>query len=126
MPGCLTDARPISSRSGRSAVSALCVKVRRPDGRRAAVTARRYVLCCHAIETPRLLLNSSTQEPENGVANASGDVGRYLLTQANQDALGLTRDPVFPYRGPQQTSGLVQTARRSLPPQDSPPSAPRS
>ena len=35
-------------------------------------------------------------------------VGRYLLSQSNQDVWGLTRDPVYPYRGPQQTSGIIE------------------
>ena len=88
------------------AVSALYAK--RPDNSVLRITARRYVLCCHAIETPRLLLNSTQETASGGVANAYDNVGRYLLTQANQDTQGLTRDPVFPYRGPQQTSGLVE------------------
>nr|WP_272877081.1 GMC family oxidoreductase [Neoroseomonas oryzicola] len=87
-------------------VSALVAK--RPDGATLRVTARHYVLCCHAIETPRLLLASRQAQAPNGVANGSDNVGRWLLTQANQDCQGLTRDPVLPYRGPQQTSGIEQ------------------
>jgi choline dehydrogenase-like flavoprotein len=88
------------------AVTALYAK--RPDNTVLRITARHYVVCCHAIETPRLLLNSAQETAPNGVANASDNVGRYLLTQANQDTQGLTRDPVFPNRGPQQTSGIEQ------------------
>ena len=81
---------------------------RRPDSSVLRVTARHYVVCCHAIETTRLLLNSKQETAPDGVANFEGNVGRYLMSQANQDTLGLTRDPVFPYRGPQQTSGIVE------------------
>lgn len=81
---------------------------RRPDGATLRVTARHYILGCHAIETPRLLLNSRQAQAPNGVANGSDNVGRWLLTQANQDCQGLTREPVLPYRGPQQTSGIEQ------------------
>ncbi|WP_323766016.1 GMC family oxidoreductase [Marinovum sp.] len=84
------------------------VDVRRPDGSQTRVTANVYALCCHAIENPRLLLMSAQEAAPNGVANGSGAVGRYLITQANQDTKGVTRDPVYPYRGPQQTSGLVE------------------
>ena len=84
------------------------VDVRRPDGSEARVTANVYALCCHAIENPRLLLMSAQENAPRGVANGSDAVGRYLITQANQDTKGVTRDPVFPYRGPQQTSGLIE------------------
>lgn len=87
-------------------VAALLAK--RPDGSSLRVTARHYILCCHAIETPRLLLASRQAGAPDGVANGTGNVGRWLLTQANQDCQGLTRDPVLPYRGPQQTSGIEQ------------------
>lgn len=84
------------------------VQVRRPDGARHWISANLFVLAAHAIENPRLLLNSAQTGAPNGVANGSDAVGRYLITQANQDTKGVTRDPVFPYRGPQQTSGLVE------------------
>lgn len=81
---------------------------RRPGNAELRVTARHYVVCCHAIETARLLLNSKQEMAPQGVANSEDNVGRYLLSQANQDSSGLTRDPVFPFRGPQQTSGITQ------------------
>ena len=84
------------------------IRAARPDGSTLRLTARHYVLCCHAIETPRLLLNSAQPHAQNGIANATDNVGRWLLTQANQDCQGLTRDPVMPFRGPQQTSGIEQ------------------
>lgn len=84
------------------------IRAARPDGSTLRLTARHYVLCCHAIETPRLLLNSAQPRAQNGVANLHDNVGRWLLTQANQDCWGLTREPVMPYRGPQQTSGIEQ------------------
>jgi choline dehydrogenase-like flavoprotein len=80
----------------------------RPDGSSLRVLARHYVICCHAIETPRLLLASRQEYAPMGVANSRDNVGRWLLTQANQDCWGLTREAVLPYRGPQQTSGIEQ------------------
>ncbi|MDB5381597.1 MAG: Choline dehydrogenase [Rhodospirillales bacterium] len=84
------------------------IRAARPDGSTLRLTARHYVLCCHAIETPRLLLASRQEQAPDGVANSHDNVGRWLLTQANQDYWGLTQDPVLPYRGPQQTSGIEQ------------------
>lgn len=81
---------------------------RRADGTEGTAVGRIYIVACHAIETPRLLLNSSDEHVPNGVANSSGAVGRYLISQSNQDIWGLTREPVYPYRGPQQTSGIIQ------------------
>ncbi len=84
------------------------IRFRRPDGSEGSAHGRYYVIACHAIENPRLLLVSRSERLPNGVANSSGVVGRYLLSQFNQDTTGITRDPVYPYRGPQQTSGIIQ------------------
>ncbi len=84
------------------------IRFRRPDGSTAMATGQTYIVACHAIETPRLLLNSKQEHAPDGVANSSGAVGRYLLSQLNQDVWGLTKDPVYPYRGPQQTSGIIE------------------
>ena len=84
------------------------VKVQRPDKSTFWVKGKIFAICCHAIENPRLLLNSKQETAPNGAANSSDAVGRNLLTQANQDTWGLTPEPVFPNRGPQQTSGLVE------------------
>ncbi|MEJ8573618.1 GMC family oxidoreductase [Microbaculum marinum] len=84
------------------------IRVRHPDGSESVATGRIYVIACHAIENPRLLLNSRSETMPNGVANSSGIVGRYLLSQWNQDVYGLTENPVYPYRGPQQTSGIIE------------------
>jgi choline dehydrogenase-like flavoprotein len=42
------------------------------------IRARFFALCCGAIETPRLLLNSRSPRFPNGLANSSGLVGCYL------------------------------------------------
>jgi choline dehydrogenase-like flavoprotein len=84
------------------------VKARRPDGSILQIEGKFFALCAHAIENPRLLLNSAQERAPNGAANSSDAVGRYLLTQANQDIWALMPKPVFPYRGPQQTAGLIE------------------
>jgi choline dehydrogenase-like flavoprotein len=55
------------------------------DGREYQIRARIVVLAASACESARLLLNSKSSRFPNGLANASGTVGRYLT-----DSTGLT------------------------------------
>ncbi|HEX7182840.1 MAG TPA: GMC family oxidoreductase [Thermoanaerobaculia bacterium] len=78
------------------------------SGRQGTGTAqgKLYVLAAHAIETPKLLLNSNRQIPA-GVANcSSGQVGRNLMDHPVMNAWALMPQPVFPFRGPISTSGI--------------------
>jgi choline dehydrogenase-like flavoprotein len=43
------------------------------------VHARAVVLCAQTLESTRILLNSSTRQAPNGLANSSGALGRYLM-----------------------------------------------
>ncbi|MCJ8205699.1 GMC family oxidoreductase [Pseudomonas sp. RGM2987] len=69
---------------------------------------QRYVIAAHAIETPKLLLNSKSPAWPNGVANTSGQVGRSLSDHPIYLAWGLMPEgkTVFPYRGPVSTAGI--------------------
>lgn len=71
-----------------------------PDGRARAVSvidtvtrgeeeirAAFFAICCGAIETPRLLLNSRSPRFPNGLANSSGLVGCYLTGNASATLL---------------------------------------
>lgn len=78
--------------------------VRSPTGTGVAV-GKLYVLAVHAIETPKLLLNSNEQLPA-GVANGSGQVGQNLMDHPLYLRWGLTPSPTWPYRGPLATSGI--------------------
>jgi choline dehydrogenase-like flavoprotein len=49
------------------------------QGHSERVTARFYVLACGGIETPRLLLHSSSRSASNGIGNTHGLVGRYFM-----------------------------------------------
>jgi choline dehydrogenase-like flavoprotein len=64
-----------------------------------------YVIAGHAIETPKLLLNSNEQLPA-GVANSSGQVGKNLMDHPLFLRWGLTKRPSYPYRGPLATAGI--------------------
>ncbi|ROO43034.1 dehydrogenase [Pseudomonas sp. AF76] len=70
--------------------------------------AQRYVIAAHAIETPKLLLNSVTPAWPRGVANSSGQVGRNLADHPIYLAWGLMPEgkAIFPYRGPLSTAGI--------------------
>ncbi len=49
------------------------------EGQTKQVDARIYVVACQAVETSRLLLNSTGPKHENGLANRNGQVGKNLL-----------------------------------------------
>lgn len=85
-------------------VSAIAFK--RPDGGEHTAGGRYFVIAAHGVETPRLLLMSRTERLPDGVANRSGQVGRNLMDHPAQVSLALARDPVYPYRGPGEISGI--------------------
>jgi len=78
------------------------------SGQKGTVNAQYFMVACHAIENPRLLLLSKGPHTPNGVANSSGLVGTHLMSQMGFNSRGLMPDPIYPYRGPQQTSGVVE------------------
>ena len=69
-------------------------------------TGRIFVGAAHAIETPKLLLNSKSPRAPAGVANSSGLVGKYLMDHNTQLSYALVKGPVYAYRGPLATSGI--------------------
>jgi choline dehydrogenase-like flavoprotein len=62
--------------------------------------ARAVIVSGYSIETPRLLLNSACDGYENGLANSSGTVGRYLMAQAGNVVMGRFEEPVRMYKAP--------------------------
>ena len=82
------------------------VRFRRWDNSEGVFRARVVVLACNAIETPRLLLASKTSSLPNGVANRSDQVGRNLMDHPVQLSWALSKEPVYPYRGPLSTTGI--------------------
>ncbi len=85
-------------------ISAL--RLRRADGTGDEARGRLYVLAANAIETPRLLLHSRSEQTPAGVANKSDQVGRNLMDHPIQLSWALAGEPVWPYRGPISTSGI--------------------
>ena len=70
------------------------------DGRTHFQRAKAVIVSGYAIETPRLLLNSACGGHNNGLANSSGTVGRYLMAQAGNVILGRFSDLVRMYKAP--------------------------
>ena len=70
------------------------------DGREQFQKAKAVAVAGYAIETPRLLLNSACPGFENGLANSSDCVGRYLMAQAGNVVLGRFEEPVRMYKAP--------------------------
>jgi choline dehydrogenase-like flavoprotein len=70
------------------------------DGREHFQRAKAVIVSGYAIETPRLLLNSACAGHENGLANSSGTLGRYLMAQAGNVVLGRFPDLVRMYKAP--------------------------
>ncbi len=62
--------------------------------------AKAVIVSGYAIETPRLLLNSACPGHENGLANSSGTVGRYLMAQAGNIILGRFENLIRMYKAP--------------------------
>jgi choline dehydrogenase-like flavoprotein len=65
----------------------------------ATALGRMYVLAANAIETAKLLLISNA-------ANSSDQVGRNLMDHPYMYTWGLAPEPVYPFRGPDSTTGL--------------------
>jgi len=68
-----------------------------------SVTAKIYVLACHAIENAKLLLLSNNGQ---GIANSSDQVGRNLMDHPLYLTWALAPQPLWGYRGPLATAGI--------------------
>ncbi len=62
--------------------------------------AKAVVLCANGAETPRLLLNSKSNRFPDGLANSSGVVGKYLMTNGNVSSTGEFEHEVNAHKGP--------------------------
>ncbi|HEX3723921.1 MAG TPA: GMC family oxidoreductase [Nitrolancea sp.] len=62
--------------------------------------ARAVVVAGYAIESPRLLLNSTSSNFPDGLANSSGVVGKYLMAQAGPVVWGRFDEMIRQYKSP--------------------------
>jgi choline dehydrogenase-like flavoprotein len=70
------------------------------EGKEHFQKAKAVIVSGYAIETPRLLLNSACEGHENGLANSSGTVGRYLMAQIGNVIMGRFEESVRMYKAP--------------------------
>lgn len=70
------------------------------EGKEQEQKAKAVIISGYSIETPRLLLNSACPGFEQGLANSSGTLGRYLMAQAGNVILGRFDDPIRMYKAP--------------------------
>jgi choline dehydrogenase-like flavoprotein len=77
------------------------------EGREHEIAARAVVLAGNAVETPRLLLLSSSGRFPDGLANSSGLVGKYFMEHLAVVANGLFEERMDPWRGI-PTGGMLQ------------------
>ncbi len=70
------------------------------DGRWLHQRARNVVVAGYAVETPRLLLMSANEQFPDGLANSSGLVGKYLMTNSNHAVYGLMDEEIRWYKSP--------------------------
>lgn len=78
-----------------------------PRGERRTVTGRHVVLALNAIETPRLLLASSSSRHPDGLGNGSGLVGRYMMFHTIFGVIGFFDFEIRSYRGRPLTHAMA-------------------
>jgi choline dehydrogenase-like flavoprotein len=62
--------------------------------------ARAVIVAGYAIESPRLLLSSTSSRFPDGLANSSGAVGKFLMAQAGPVVWGRFDQPIRQYKSP--------------------------
>jgi choline dehydrogenase-like flavoprotein len=69
-------------------------------GRERFQRAAAVAVACYSIETPRLLLHSTSARWPNGLANDHDQVGRYIMVQGAPQVAGRFPELVRQYKGP--------------------------
>lgn len=69
------------------------------DGRQHEIEASIIVVAAYAVETPRLLLQSKNEQFPKGLANSSGLVGKFLMTNTNDHVIAKFPEEIRMYRG---------------------------
>ena len=70
------------------------------DGRERFQRAAAVAVCGYSIETPRLLLNSTSARFPDGLANGHDQVGRYVMVQGAPQVAGRFPEPLRQYKAP--------------------------
>lgn len=93
-----TRALRILSEDGAGATG---IEVRFNTGAIGQITAKRIIVACNGVGTPRLLLNSGVNGQQNGLANSSDQVGRNLMLHPLGYVEGLFEEDLQSHMGPQ-------------------------
>ncbi len=75
-----------------------------PNGESFRVTGKIFVLAANAIETPKLMLISRSDKYPNGIGNTTDNVGRHLMDHPGTSVYFLSKEPMWPGRGPMRLS----------------------
>lgn len=78
-----------------------------PQGGEHRVEGRYFVVAANGIETPKLLLMSTSHDYPNGVANSSDMVGRNLMDHPGTGVTFYANQPLWPGRGPEEMTSLI-------------------
>ncbi|MFL5576736.1 MAG: GMC family oxidoreductase [Gemmatimonadaceae bacterium] len=82
------------------------VHYKEPNGQSHRVTGKYFVLAANGIETPKLMLISTSDRFPQGVGNSSGLVGCNLCDHVGTSAYFYGKEPLWPGRGPMRLSCL--------------------
>src|SRR5258708_8502534 len=69
------------------------------DGKHQFEKARIVWVAGNSIESPRLLLNSSSSTYPHGLANSSGQIGKNYMRHTTVSVFRIFKEPVHMYRG---------------------------
>jgi choline dehydrogenase-like flavoprotein len=70
------------------------------EGQQRLQRARLVALACYSIETPRLLLASTSRRHPHGLGNNADQVGRYVMVQGATQSAGRWAEEMRMYKGP--------------------------
>lgn len=90
--------------AGKRIVAAL---YKDPQGVSHRVEGRHFVLAANGIETPKLMLMSTSRDFPRGVGNSSDMVGRNLMDHPGIGVSFYAKEALWPGRGPQEMTSLI-------------------
>ncbi|MDB5992225.1 MAG: choline dehydrogenase [Herbaspirillum sp.] len=77
------------------------------QGKEHRVEGRYFVLAANGIETPKIMLMSTSRDFPDGVGNSSGMVGRNLMDHPGTGVKFYAGQKLWPGRGPQEMTSLI-------------------
>lgn len=78
-----------------------------PQGNEHRVEGKYFVLAANGIETPKIMLMSTSHDFPNGVGNSSDMVGRNLMDHPGTGVTFYADEKLWPGRGPQEMTSLI-------------------